>query len=435
MGYGALSFGAIAFIGLFSSIVTARIYGVRVVGEFALAFAPAAALWFLSSVKEQAALVRELTQLPKRHPRVTGLFYAVFTFSMALTILVATVVGVIVYFAYAGPVDHPGLFGPAVACLLGYTFITNVGWNYDGVFSAFIAGKTLFWIRVHEAVVSLAIAIVLGLLYHNIWGLIISTYAPSVTALVHRIIAVRPLMRHRVSLRVVRDGFSSLPGLLKFSIRMAPGTIFAGFAGQAATWILGSLSTVAAVGAFNRAQMLSRRFQDLNQRIVEMLFPTLVSRHSEGDHEGFDRALMDTMRYSAVFMLLIGAVGAGSAHGLMHLFGPGFVRAQDAFAVLMLLPALTTLAVIQNHALYAVGRPTITSVIAFVRLIVVVAVSVPATLLLGITGPAIGLVAGYFIELAWKGVVLKPHLSSSPRALWPHRERLALVAACASAFF
>src|SRR3954454_3306726 len=141
LSYGALSFGAIAVLGLASSIVTARIYGVNVVGRFALAFAPASALWFLSTVKEQAALVRELTTLPRRAPRVTGLFYAVFAFSMALTIGVALIVGVGMWFVYHGPVDHPGIFVPALACLLGYTFITNVGWNYDGVFSAFLAGR------------------------------------------------------------------------------------------------------------------------------------------------------------------------------------------------------------------------------------------------------------------------------------------------------
>src|SRR3954468_18362095 len=74
VGYSALSFGSIALIGVVSSIVTARIYGVNVVGQYALAFAPAGALWFLSTVKEQVALVREITALPPRAPRVTGLF-------------------------------------------------------------------------------------------------------------------------------------------------------------------------------------------------------------------------------------------------------------------------------------------------------------------------------------------------------------------------
>src|SRR4051812_48102767 len=218
IGFGALSFGAIAVIGVVSSIVTARIYGVHVVGQYALAFAPAAALWFLSSVKEQAALERELTQLPPRAPRVTGLFVAVFAFSTVLTIVVAAVVSGIAIYAYRGPVGHPELVGPAVACVLGYVFLTNVCWNYDGVFSAFLAGRQLFWIRVHEAMVSLIIAIVLGVLSGNVWGLIISIYAPSATALIPRLISVRPFMRPRAPRQEIRDGFKTLPSLLRFSV-------------------------------------------------------------------------------------------------------------------------------------------------------------------------------------------------------------------------
>src|SRR5882757_4396787 len=93
--FGILSFLAVAVFGVVSTIATARIYGVRVIGEFALASAPVTALWVLSTAKEQAALIREITGLERRHPRVTELFAAVFTFSSGLTLLMATVVGAI----------------------------------------------------------------------------------------------------------------------------------------------------------------------------------------------------------------------------------------------------------------------------------------------------------------------------------------------------
>ena len=63
-------------LGLVSTIITARLYGVRIIGEFALVTVPVAALWALSSVKEQQALIKEITRLPPRHPRVTQLFAA-----------------------------------------------------------------------------------------------------------------------------------------------------------------------------------------------------------------------------------------------------------------------------------------------------------------------------------------------------------------------
>src|SRR5271157_508871 len=87
--FGTLSFFAMTAVGFLSTIVTSRLYGVRIIGEFALVWAPVAALWILSTVKEQQALIKEITGLPPRHPRVTQLFAAVFTFSSGLTAVVA----------------------------------------------------------------------------------------------------------------------------------------------------------------------------------------------------------------------------------------------------------------------------------------------------------------------------------------------------------
>ena len=52
--FGMLSFVAMLVIGLLSAVATARLYGVRIVGQFALASAPVAALWVLSTVKEES---------------------------------------------------------------------------------------------------------------------------------------------------------------------------------------------------------------------------------------------------------------------------------------------------------------------------------------------------------------------------------------------
>ena len=161
----------------------------------------------------------------------------------------------------------------------------------------------------------------------------------------------------------MRDGFRILPEIIRFGLKMTPGTMAQGLANQSPTWLLGLLSTVSAVGAFNRAQALTMRFQDLTSKITEMLFPTLVARRAAGDGHGFDRALIDTMRYSTVVMLLIASVGGGGAFAIMDLFGPGFAPAAPAFAILVLLPALTTVSVIQAYALYAVDRPGLASFI------------------------------------------------------------------------
>src|SRR4051812_40098621 len=92
--FGIVSFGAVALLGMVSTIATARVFGVVVIGQFALAYAPTGVVWFLSSIREQAALVRELATLPPRAPRVTALFVAVFSLSTAMT-AVASLIAII----------------------------------------------------------------------------------------------------------------------------------------------------------------------------------------------------------------------------------------------------------------------------------------------------------------------------------------------------
>src|SRR5207245_1472329 len=143
----------------------------------------------------------------------------------------------------------------------------------------------------------------------------------------------------------------------------------------------------------------------VNLRLAEVLYPTLVARRGRGDHEGFDRALADTVRYALVGLLLIAAVIGGAAEPVLRLFGPGFSRASVALTLLMFYPALNSVAIAQNQALFAVEEPGLTSVIAIVRMLLTVAVTVALTPTMGITGPAVALLAGAVLDVAWKTIV------------------------------
>jgi O-antigen/teichoic acid export membrane protein len=146
-GFGTLSFAAGGILALCSSIITARIYGVEVIGEFALAYAPTGAVWFLSSVREQPALIRLLAPLAPRSARVAGLSVPVFAFSTALTLVSCLIAAAGSYLLFRGPIGHPELFAPAAVSLGGYLLFTNPAWNIDSVLAAFRAGRELFWIR------------------------------------------------------------------------------------------------------------------------------------------------------------------------------------------------------------------------------------------------------------------------------------------------
>jgi O-antigen/teichoic acid export membrane protein len=433
--FGILSFLAMAMFGLVSTIVTARIYGVETIGEFALVSAPITALWVLSTAKEQAALIKEITGLPPRHPRITQLFAAVFTFSSGLTALMSALAAVAVWFLFRGPLHVPELVTPTFVSLVGYTIVTNTAWNFDSIFSAFVAGRQLFWVRLHETLSFLAIATAIGLATHSLWGLVIATIGGSFTALIHRLVIVRHFVRVHLTLSEYRLGLHALPGLLSFGLKITPGSIAQGVSQQAGIWIIRATGgSVALVGAYSRALMIPERLQQVNMRIAEVLYPTLVGRRTRGEHHDFDRALTDTIRYALIGMLLIAAIFGGAAHSVLELFGPGFSRATYALMLLIAYPALNSITVAQNQALLAVDRPGLTSIVSVTRMTLTVAATVLLTPAIGITGPAIALLAGSTLDIVWKSATLHSYLSRRLHEIWPRKQRLAQVAGYVGGF-
>jgi O-antigen/teichoic acid export membrane protein len=432
--FGTFSFVGASVVGLVSTVVTSRLYGIDIVGQFALVAAPVAALWVLSSVKEQQALIKEITDLEPREPRVGQLFAAVFTFSWALTALVGLLTAVVCWFVFRGPLGQPDLLAPALVSIAGYVTITNTCWNLDAVFSAFVAGRQLFWVNLHQGVSFVVLAAGLSFVWHSVWGLTVATIAAFATSLVHRLVAVRPYLRARLSWREYRLGLAVLPDLLSFGIKATPGQIAQGASMQGGVWALGLVAPVAVVGAFSRALVVPRNLQTASMRITAVLYPTLVGRHKRGDGHGFDRAMIDSIRYEMIGMLLIAATIGGAAEYVLQIFGPGFDRADTALALLMLYPALAGITVTQTQALWATDRPGLTSWIAGAKLLVTLALLIVLTPRIGIAGPAIAQLAGELVSVTLSGVALRSTLTRPLRETWRLRERLALLLSYAGGF-
>ena len=432
IGLGAVSFAGTAVIGVITSVFIARLYGIRVVGQFALVLAPVMAVWLLSTVREQPALQREAAVLPPRHPRVTGLFIAVFAFSSGLTIVVAAIGAVITYFLFRGPIHQPELFTPFLVTLVGYTFITNTCVNFDSIFVAFRDARGLLWLRLHQVVLYLLLIIGLRPVSGSVWSLVAATTASWALPCIHRVVSARRWMTVRIPRAEVRAGFSALPEMLRFGLKLTPGTLLWGVCDQLGTWVLGSLSSIASVGAYNRAWFLSARLLDARQRLSEMLFPTLVERRGTGDHEGFERALVDSLRYTTAFMLLFAGPGGGAATSIMAVFGPGFSSASTALAILLLVPVSTTMATVLSQSLIATDRPLATSASALIRLIATFVPLVILTRSMGITGTAIGMAIGGVVQLAGQLLFVQRDVLRLLRSWWPLRQMFAqLLSYCA----
>ena len=225
-----------------------------------------------------------------------------------------------------------------------------------------------------------------------------------------------------------------LPELLRFGLKAAPGQMAGGISQQGGIWAIGMVAPVAVVGAYSRALVIPRSLQQASMRITEVLYPTLVGRHREGDGHGFDRAMIDSIRYEVIGMLALAAAIGGAAHSVLDIFGPGFGQAAPALILLALFPALASVTVTQTQALWAVNRPGLTSVIALIRLAATVVLLVVLTPRMNMVGPAIALLAGFLVVVVLSGGALRHHLTRPLRATWPLRERFVLVIAYAAGF-
>jgi O-antigen/teichoic acid export membrane protein len=432
--FGAFSFAGATVVGLISTIVTSRLYGVHIIGQFALVAAPVAALWVLSTVKEQQALIKEITGLEPREPRVNQLFAVVFSFSWVLTAVVGLLTAIVCWFVFRGPLSRPELVAPTFVSIAGYVVVTNTCWNLDSVFSAFLAGRVLFWVNLHQGLSFVALAAGLSFVSHSVWGLVIATIASFGTSLVHRLIAVRHYVRPSLTWAEYRKGLEVLPELLRFGLKATPGQIAQGAGQQGGVWALGLVASTAIVGAYSRALVIPRNLQTASMRITAVLYPTLVGRHQAGDGHGFDRAMIDSIRYEVVGMLLIAAAIGGSANYILRVFGPGFSQAAPALVLLILYPAFAGITVTQTQALWATDRPALTSWISGARLFVNLGLLIVLTPAIGMAGPAIAMVSGEIVYVVLAGLVLRRTMTSSLRETWKLRERFVLVLAYAAGF-
>lgn len=428
------SFGSTVVLSLVTSVVMARVYGIEVIGRFALATAPTGALFFLSTVREQPGLVRLLASLEPRTPRVAGLWLAVFSFSTALTLVAALIVLGGTVFLYQGPVGHPELIPPALVSLAGYLVITNVCWNLDTLLSAFRAAPRLFWIRLHQSVVFLVLLVALSPVMASVWGPIVATIGSWVTSLVHRLVVVRPYIDWRSSLREFRSGARELPEIIRFGLKATPGSIANGVGNEMATWTLGLVSTVVVIGAYTRAWSLMRRFNEVRSRIAEMLFPTLVQRRAEGDMVGFSAAYGDTLRYVTVALGSLASVVGGCSVAIMEMFGPRFAIAATALSVMAVNPMLTTANTVQGAALQAVNLPGTVAMCLVAATVTNAIATLVLTPLVGLVGAASGVVAGPLVATILLSVSVRRHIGTPVRTQWSTRHLSALALAYASGF-
>jgi O-antigen/teichoic acid export membrane protein len=330
---------------------------------------------------------------------VTGLFIPVLAFSAALTTVVAIPLMLVTAAVYNGPADQPDLVLPALAVVLAYIVFDNTSLNLDGVFSAFRSGRELFIGRFLQLAGFPILAIMLAPWHRDVVALTAATIASMGVALLVRLFLVRSFLAFRASGSAVRQGIRDLPDLLRFGLRVLPAQLSAGIADQASTWVLSVLLPVSVIGGWSRASGLASRLTEAGWRVCEILFPTLVQHHRNGDTTSFNRVLSTTVRVTAIAILLPAAVGAGAAEGILNIFGPGFAVVSGAFGILLFTYAIGVVGLALGQPLMAAGTPHLVSVIGVTRAVVGLAFLVPLAIVGGTIGAASALLLGVMAEV------------------------------------
>jgi O-antigen/teichoic acid export membrane protein len=417
LSYAVSSFMVNGVIGLVGAVITSRIYGVDVMGEYALVVAPWLILITLSSVAEQVALVRELAGLPAKSPRVTGLFLPVLGFSFLLTLVVGSIVMGVTVALFRGPTNQPQLVLPALGVVLAYLFFDNTSLNLDGVFSAFRAGRELFIGRTVQLAGFPVLAIALASVDKSVGMLTLATIGAMALSLLVRLVFARRYLAIRASGSAVREGIGDLPELLRFGAKVVPTQLVTGMADQASTWVLSALLPISAIGGWARSYNLANRLQEAGWRINEILYATLVQRHRDDDSAGFCDVLARTTRITGVVILLPASVAAGAAEGILQIFGPGFDEAAGAFAVLTFTVGVGVIAMGQGIALVAAGKPHLYSVVGVSRAVVGLALLVPFAVVGETVGAATALAVAMGVQMVLTAFFLVRRIG---RASLPH---------------
>ena len=400
LAFASGSFVSTVLLSILSSIITARLYGIRVIGLYALASAPYILLTQISTLREQAAFVRRAAVLPRRSHEATGLLIAVIAFSSVFTLVIGVFVGLLNALVLNTAINQTQLLLPSVLMLIAYLLFENTSWNLDMMFGAYGAGKELFWFRMCVAISFTGAAVAIYPSTHSVWGPVLAQIASMVVGFLVRLAFIFRYAVARVEREWIQKGFRQLPDMLKFGLRVAPGGAASSLAYQSMVWTVGSVATTTTLGAFSRALGLSGRLLDAAYRINEMMFPRLASANEKQDHRQFAEAMGTGLRLAVVGLFGIASCAAGASSSILGaLFGREFAQGGLTMSILLVGMVVTVIGSLLDSAIIAAGRPLRSTVYACLGAAVSIATLIPLAIAFKGPGAAAGFLLGALVQV------------------------------------
>jgi O-antigen/teichoic acid export membrane protein len=327
---------------ILTAVIASRLYGITVVGEFALVIAPWAVLVRISTIAEHLGFMRVAAVLPVRSRPLGALFAALLRFSTALTFATSILTSVVTALLYNGPIHRPHLVMPAIVLVFGYLLFDNVGWNLDTLLTSTRQHLALFYARISQSLAILAMTWVLAFHLRNVWGLTLATLFGYFFPFVVRVPAALKVLPKKLSPEDHHEARQEFRKLLHFSKDFIPNSWMAGISGQSPTLVLGAYGSDAQLGVFSRAAGVTGRLQD----IVFRMGANVVTYLSRAHAESRERFVSLSRRTITLTLLAIGlpvTILFGSARAVLQVFGTDFTSGRSSLRVLAVAVLLSSI--------------------------------------------------------------------------------------------
>ncbi len=419
-------------LGLVSAVVTARVFGVEVIGAFALASLLTGSLHMVSNVREQGGLVRELTRFAARAPESRALLWLVLAFSAALTLAIVVPFGALSVFLLREVFDQPELVAPFAVLVGAYLLLDNTSFNLEAPLVAHRDGRALWIVRMAITLTMITGAVICAVAdERSLWALVAITVASSAVGVLLRLRAVSRLTGLRTSRAAVRGVRDRLRPIIWFGVRQAPLNYTETAIEYADTAILGASVPLVSIGAYSRAYTLYRRAGQVPVALSRLYFPTLSALFHGGEHAAMLRVHRISTRYLTLLLLPVAAWVAASAPAVLAIFGPGFDEGATALSILIFAVVLDGYGRTAGGFLAAVDRPGAVSIVSVGTAVLNVGLCLVLIPSLELTGAAIANVAGWLFAAVALVILAARHAERPPWTMLDARFLLRLVGACA----
>ena len=323
-------------LGLASAVVTARVFGVEVIGAFALAALLTGSLHMVSNVREQGGLVRELTRHPAGAPESRALLWLVLGFSAALTLAILVPFSALSVWLLRSVFEQPDLVAPFFVLAGAYLLLDNTSFNLDAPLVAYRDGRAVWIVRMAITATMILGALVCALAdERSLWALVGITVAASAVGVLLRLRAVGRLTGLRTGRREIEAVRGRLRPIVWFGIRQTPLNYTETAIEYADTAVLGASVPLASVGAYSRAYTLYRRAGQVPVALSRLYFPTLTALFHRGERDAMLRVHRLSTRYLTLLLLPAATWLAAGAPAVLAIFGPGFDAGATALSILI----------------------------------------------------------------------------------------------------